>query len=211
MSIREVVPEFAAVASRMPIGQYSPVFETAFGLHFLRVNERRGDQIDYNHILIMFDETKSDPAEAINRLSAVRDSVIAGQGTFSEMARRHSEEEQSRLQGGRVQDPQSGERELFLDALGPDWQETVRVLQPGEISEPGPIQLLDGRLAYHIVLLQARIPEHRVSIETDYPLIQQYALREKQNSELNAWLDDLRTEVFIDVRMRAADDNVSIN
>ncbi len=211
MRLKEVVPEFAAVAARAPVGQISQVFETQFGLHILRVNKRLGDVIDYNHILIAFDESKSDPTEAIAYLSAVRDSILTHDMPFGLMARRHSQEEASKLRGGRVLDPQSGERDLILEALGPDWRATIRTLEVGQISEPAPVELLNGRKAYHIVKLEKHTPAHRVNIETDYEIIQQYALREKQNRVLGEWIDRLRKDVYIDIRGEASDDPMASN
>ena len=69
--LRELVPEFAAVASRAEIGTVSQVFESPYGYHILRVNDRRGDIIDFNHILITVDESSADPAEAISFLTMV--------------------------------------------------------------------------------------------------------------------------------------------
>ncbi|GIV62310.1 MAG: peptidylprolyl isomerase [Rhodothermaceae bacterium] len=209
MRLGEVVPEFAAVAARIPIGEISQVFETQFGLHILRVNRRLGDVIDYNHILIAFDESKADPSEAIAYLNAVRDSILTHGMPFELMARRHSEEQSSALRGGRVIDPRTGERDLVLAALGPRWQATLSGLQEGQISEPAEVELLNGRRAYHIVRLERRVPEHRVNLETDYALIEQYALREKQNRELAAWLDKLRESVYIDIRGAASESLVA--
>jgi peptidyl-prolyl cis-trans isomerase SurA len=205
MALSDLVPEFAAVASRSPIGIFSPVFETEFGLHFLRVNARRGERIDYNHILIAFDERKSDPEEAISLLTTLRDSILTHGARFEVLAREFSEEEMSRARGGRVSDPQSGEQNLYIDALGPLWQQTLAGLEPDEISEPSEVQLLDGRQAYHIVKLHKRIPEHTVSLETDYALIEQLALQEKQAEVLSDWMDRLKRTVHIEYRGRASD------
>ncbi len=205
----ELVPEFAAVASRIPIGEISQVFETQFGLHILRVNERRGDVIDYNHILIRFDESKSDPTNAIAYLNAVRDSILAEEIPFERMTRIHSEEESTAMNGGRVVEPRSGERDLPLNALGPSWRNTISSLKEGEISEPAEVELLDGRKAYHILLLQRRTPSHRVGIEEDYERIEQIALQEKQNRELRKWLDKLREDVYVELHGKAEDLSVA--
>ncbi|MBO6577308.1 MAG: peptidylprolyl isomerase [Rhodothermales bacterium] len=200
MALGEMVPEFAAVAARSQPGVVSGIFETEFGLHIMRVNSRRGDEVDYNHILIQFDRSKSDPQVAIDFLTAVRDSVLAESLPFAEAARRHSEDPRSAAQGGRVIDPQTGERDLFIEALGPFWQTALRDLEVGAISEPHEVELLNGRRAYHIVLLQRRTPEHKVSLDTDYAFIEQYALRQKQAEEMAEWMRELRKDVYIDIR-----------
>ncbi len=194
------VPEFAAVASRSEIGEISDVFETQFGLHILRVNQRRGDVVDLNQILIQYDSDQFDPSAAVELLSTLRDSVVTSGRPFAEMAKEYSEEEMSAVAGGRVVDPRTGDRNLVVDALGPLWKLNISTLDEGEISEPAETQLLDGRNAWHVVLLQARVPEHRISFDTDYQLISNYALRDKQSRQMQDWVMKLREDVFVEVR-----------
>jgi len=193
----DLVPEFAAVAARIPIGEISQPFETPFGVHILRVNRRQGDLLDFNHILIRIDESQADPSEAIAYLKTVRDSILQYNIPFGLMARRHSEEEATAAQGGRVVDPRTGERDLVLSALDPTWQRTIDTLEVGEISHPAEAILLDGRRAYHIVRLDRFVPSHRVSLETDYARIEQLALQEKRQRVLRQWLNELRQSVVI--------------
>ena len=209
--LRELVPEFAAVASRAEIGELSQVFESPYGFHVLRVNERRGDVVDFNHVLIQIDEDKSDPTEAIDLLSQVRDSIITNDMPFELMARRHSEEEVSNKLGGRVLNYSTGERDLPLEALNFTWRNTINRIEPGEISEPAEVELLDGKKAYHIIRLQRRVPEHKVDIETDYERIESLALQDKQNRVLGEWLQELRTDVYIEMRGKAQEISLAVN
>jgi len=100
-------------------------------------------------------------------------------------------------------DPNTGENTLFVEALGPLWQETLSGLEEGDISEPREVTLLDGRRAYHIVRLEERIPEHKVSIETDYALIERRALQDKQDRVMREWMEQLKETVYIELRGRA--------
>jgi peptidyl-prolyl cis-trans isomerase SurA len=203
-SLDDFVPEFAAVASRMPVGEISQIFETEFGLHILRVNERRGDVVDLNQILIEFDRGKFDPEPAISYLEGLRDTLLTGAQDFGRIARLHSQDEASASNGGRVLDPRTGRQNLFLESLGPDWRETLFELDVGDISKPDPVQLLDGRRAYHIVWLRERIPEHRLDLDTDYAMVEEFALRDLQARVLRGWLDGLRESVYIDIRVDTA-------
>ena len=201
VNIDDLVPEFAAVASRTPVGKVSQVFynDSQNGYHILRVNSRNGSTVDLNHILI-----KAPPNEqkAIDYLSAVRDTLVNNEDVpFELMARRHSEDERTAENGGRVTDPQSSTRDLVLDALGPSWTRTIDDLKPGEISTPTKVQLLSGDQAYHIVLLERRVPAHRVSLETDYERIRRFALQDKRNRKMQEWLDQLRKEIYVDIRI----------
>lgn len=200
MRLGDLVSEFAAVAARAPIGEVSQVFESPFGYHILRVNERRGDLLDFNQILIKIDDSKLDPAETIAFLNTVRDSALTHDVPFELLAKRHSEDQATANIGGRMVDPRSGDRDLFSQALGPDWLRTIDTLAVGDISLPAEFELLNGRRAYHIVLLQRRTEPHRWNLSTDYERIEQYALQAKRARVLNDWLDRLREEVYVDFR-----------
>ena len=201
--LSDLVPEFAAVASRIPVSEVSQIFESPFGYHILRVNERRGETVDLNHILIKIDDSRIDPAETVDFLAAIRDSIVVHESPFELMAKRHSEEERSAQLGGRVIDPQTGERDLILESLGPLWRRVLDTLEVGEVSMPAQVELENDRQAYHIVLMQRRMPEHRVSLTTDYERIEQYALQDKRQREMERWLSQLREDVYIDLRGKA--------
>ncbi len=202
-NLADLVPEFAAVASRSPVGEISQVFRTTFGFHILRVNERRGENVDFNHILIRIDDRRIDPTPTIAFLNSVRDSVLNQQIPFAVMAKRHSQEERSAQLGGRVIDPQTGERDLVLENLGELWRATLDTMRVGDISRATRVDLEDDRQAYHIVELQRRVPEHTVALDTDYERIEQFALQEKRARVLQAWVNQLREDVYVDLRGRA--------
>ncbi len=204
MVLGDLVPEFAVIASRIDPDELSQPFQSPFGYHILRVNERVGDVIDFSHILINIDRSRSDPTDAIAELHVLRDSILTYNIPFELMARRHSEEEVSSEIGGRVVDPSSGERDLFVDALGPDWKAITDTLEVGQISQPAEVTLLDGNQAWHLVLLQRKLPTHRVNIETDYSRIEALALENKRTTEIRRWLNLLREDVFVELRGQAS-------
>jgi peptidyl-prolyl cis-trans isomerase SurA len=199
-SLRDLVPEFSAAAAALEAGQFSQVFETSFGYHVMRLNERRGDNISFNHILIPVASTGAEVEEARATLSVLRDSILTHNVPIEAIARRHSEDPYSAARGGFVSDPRTGERDLQLDALGPLWKATVEGLDVGELSEPREVNLLDGSTAYHIALLQRRTPTHRLSIADDYALLSDYALQQKQQSVLYEWVESLRRTTYVDIR-----------
>lgn len=199
-NIEIFVPEFALVASRSPIGEVSEIFETQFGLHIMRVNARRGNVADLNQILITFDERKFDSSQARERLTELRDSVLAEPSAFAELAREHSDEEETASLGGRVVDPRTFDRNLFVEGLDATWNAVLSTMAEGDLSLPSEGNMLTGRRGLHIILLEKRIPEHVVSFETDYALIEGFALREKRAIELDAWIRELRKDVYVKIK-----------
>ncbi len=208
VNLDDLVPEFAAVVSRTPVGEISQVFynENHNGYHIVRVNSKSGNTVDLNHILIQLDPEEANEEATIEYLEAVRDTLLNQEDvTFELMARRHSEEDRSARNGGRVTDPESGTRDLVLEALGPSWRQTIQNLEEGEISPPTEVELLNGDQAYHIVRLDRHTPAHRANLETDYGRIRQLALQDKRNRKMQQWLNQLREEVYVDIRISETD------
>lgn len=207
VNLDQLVPEFAAVASRTPTGQVSQVFynENQEGYHILRVNSESSNTVDLSHILIQAESQATGAEMAKSFLSTVRDSIVNHGQPFELMARRHSEEERSAQNGGRVTDPQSGTRDLVLEALNPSWRQTIQDLKIDEISKPSEVQLLNGDNAFHIVRLDGRTPAHRANLDQDYERIRQMALQNKRNRKMREWIDQLRGEVYVDVRVTKDD------
>lgn len=201
IELRLLVPEFAAVAGSITPGDISQVFESPFGYHVLRVDAREAGRVTFHHLLIAIDADEGAETRARDELLAIRDSVLNHNVAFEAMARRHSQDEYSSARGGFVSDPRTGERDLRLDALGPQWTAVVNTLQVGEISEPSTVRLLDGSTeAVHIVLLQKRTPPHALSVEQDYALLSNYALNDKRSRVFSEWVGRLQRDVYVDIR-----------
>ncbi len=199
LRLSDLESRFRAAAAAAEIGAISPVFETPFGYHVLRVNEREGERISFNHILLTVESGEAETEAARQNLEVLRDSILLGR-PFEAVAREHSQDPYSAQRGGFVADPQSRQRDLNIEGLGPLWRATLDTLDIGEISHAGEVQLLDGTPAVHIVLLQKRTHSHTLSIEDDYALLSQYALQEKQNRVLQEWVSDLRRDVYVDIK-----------
>lgn len=204
MSINDLVANYSAAATNLEPGEISEVVETQFGFHVIRLNERVGDNIETNHILIKLDEQQVDEQAAIDKLNALRDSVLNHGASFSDLARRHSEDEQTRDFGGRVMNMQTGERLLQIGQLEPSLYRIVLLLdEEGQISEPRPynIERRTTRRAFRIVRLDEHIPEHKANLKDDYDRIANIALQRKQMRVLNEWLAELREDVFIEYKI----------
>ncbi len=205
MPIDDLVPPYAAAAAALEPGEISKVVKTDFGYHVIRLNERRGDMIDTNHILIAIDENSYNEQEAIDKLKAIRDTVASNPDvTFAEMARKKSEDPNTSSQGGQILQPQTGERLLTLEQLNPALYRIVLLLEEGEISEPKPFNVgtaSNSQPAYRIVRLDEQIPSHTASLKTDYELIKKYALQEKKYKVMRQWIAKLKEDIYIDFKV----------
>ena len=197
---RDLDPTFVAASAALQPGGISQAFETGFGFHVLRLDERTGDRISFSHILVPISQASSDLADARALLATLRDSVVTRGVPFEAIARRHSEDPYSAARGGFVSDPRTGERDLRLDALGAAWKASVDTMTVGEVSGIAPVQLLDQSNVLHFVLLQKRTPAHTLSLADDYALLSGYTLQDKRQQVLREWVDGLKRQTYVDVR-----------
>ncbi|CUS76392.1 periplasmic chaperone for outer membrane proteins SurA [Candidatus Kryptonium thompsonii] len=183
------VKEFEEAVFRLQEGQISDVVRTQFGYHIIQLIERRGEQVHPRHILFKIPLTEESDKMVISKLEEIRYKIISKQGKFEEMAKKYSEDEQTRMQGGYL-------GMIPVKELEPELKEVVSSLSDGDISQP--IKMKYGNsYAYHIVFLKRKIPAHRMDLKDDYMRIYQYALIEKQNREYQKWVDKLREEVYV--------------
>lgn len=207
MPLGDLVANYSAAASALDPGEISQVVRTDFGYHVIRLNKRQGDNIETNHILIQVDEAGVDEEFAINKLEALKDSVLNHGASFRELARRHSDDETTSSMGGRIMNMQTGERKMALSDLEPSLYRIALLLnEPGEISDPRPFTLPQTqKRSFRIVRLNAHYPEHVANLEDDYGRIREIALQRKQMRIMNSWLEELRQKIYVDIRIDMPD------
>lgn len=210
IALNDLVAEYSAAATALKPGEISKVIKTNFGYHVIRLNKREGDKIDTNQILIKVQNKNFDEQAAKKKLRAIKDSVQNNKDiTFAEMARKHSDDPNTASQGGRVLNPQTGERLIPLNQLDPAMYRIVLLLENvGDISEPKPFTMGEGndtKQAFRIVQLDKRVPEHVANLKQDYQRIKSVALRQKQSRKIRNLLAELRKKMYVEYKIPVPD------
>ncbi len=188
------LPQFIGdLVANMKPGDVSEPVRTPTGFHVVRLDDTRGsdsgpvmvEQIHSRHILMRPNEVQDD-ATTRQRLSALRDRILAGED-FGALASVTSEDPGSASRGGDLGWNSPG-------TFDPEFENVLAGLKENEISEP-----FRSQYGWHIVQLLGR----RTHDQSDELRRQRVltALREsKVDEETELWLRRLRDEAYVEIR-----------
>jgi len=192
----ELYPEYEAVAFKLSEGEISEIVESKAGFHIIQLIERKGDYVNTRHILLMTKPSPEDLEKSRNVLDSVYNLVQGGTITFEEAIQKYSDDP-GKNSGGMVINPYTGATKYEMDQLEPQLSFAINRLEVGQISQPIPTQTEEGKEAFRLVKLVSRTEPHRANLEDDYNVIQEWALRQKQQVELIDWVDKNLDNAYI--------------
>jgi peptidyl-prolyl cis-trans isomerase SurA len=190
------VPPYEAAVFNTPEGDYSPVFETEYGYHFVKVIEKRGDYYEACHILMSPKVSVEDFNSAKLRADSIHRELMKGSLKFMDAALRFSTDKDTRNQEGKVSNPQSGFR-FDVAQLPAELNLTLRGLDTGAVSEPILNTKGDGSQSYIIYRLDQRLPAHRANLEQDYEIFQSQAEAREKQQETDKWVRSKLAWTFV--------------
>lgn len=184
---------FEEAAFALPAGQVSAIVETRYGYHLIKTEERRGEKIRCRHILITPKPTREDEMAAVDTIRAIEKQLKNG-ALFEELVRQYSEDVSTNQLKGHLG--------LFeLDQLRERAKEFVFAIKDvaeGQYSEP-----VRTQYGFHIIRLNSRAPARELSLEKDYDRIQRMALEYKKQKAFEAWVQEIKQDVFVDIKVPA--------
>lgn len=195
-----MVPEFDAVAFRLKEDSVSEVIKTDFGYHFIQMLERRGEQINVRHILIRPKTSVEDLELARIFLDSIHQLLEDEKMTFAEAAEQFSDDEESKINGGMMYNPQTGAAVFDMEQLGSIDQKlflTVENMKEGEISKAVKTQSPDGKESYNLFFLKSQSEPHVANMKDDYQRVQQAALAKKQTEVIQKWINSKAEKTYI--------------
>ena len=194
-----MVKEFRDVAFALQEGEISEPFKTDFGWHILVVDKIRGQEIEIKHILLTpkIDASDLDNARAI--IDTLRTRINDDEISFEAAAYQFSNEKETRLNGGALINPATGDKRFELTKMDPLLYNQVRELKDNEISSPFLEEDRSGLKKYKILKVTNRYDEHKANYSRDYTKIKDLALKEKQVSRIKEWMDEKIESTYINI------------
>lgn len=195
----QFVKEFEAVAFNLKEGEISDPFRSEYGYHIVQLIKRRGEELDLRHILIKPKISPANLEQTQEYLDSVRTLIVQDKISFDDAAARFSDDEDTRLNGGIVMNPQTGDSRWETGQMDKQIFYALETMEEGDISEPKFFRGPDGKEDYRLLRLKVETEPHRADLKTDYQRIQQMALQEKQDRVLQEWISDKLKTTYVRV------------
>jgi peptidyl-prolyl cis-trans isomerase SurA len=182
---------FADVVPRLSVGEVSEPLRSGSGFHLVRLKDKKSaerhlvKQTKASHILLKTNEVVSDE-EAEKRLNQLRQRIENGEN-FAELARAHSEDTGSAIEGGSLGWVSPG-------VMVPEFQEKMDALAVGELSE-----VFKSRFGWHLIMIEDR-REENMAEEFKRNKAREQIRQRKIDEEMESWLRAMRDEAYVEYR-----------
>ncbi|MCA0425839.1 MAG: peptidylprolyl isomerase [Bacteroidetes bacterium] len=196
-----MVPEFEAAAFKLKPDSVSKIIETTYGFHIIQAIQRRGEEMNARHILIMPKIYSSDMEKAKNRMDSIVQLIKMDSISFEKAVQKFSDDNETKGNGGFIGSGGLGNTRVPVDELDKNVYLSVSNLEPGEISEPELMVLPgpDQKKAWRVYYLKSEMPPHVANLKDDYQKFNGLAFNKKQSDAMQKWIEKNRKEFYIQV------------
>ncbi len=182
---------FATEVPQMKVSEVSKVLRSGSGYHLVKLAEKKSEETHLvkqtlaSHILIRTNQLVTD-SDAELRLNQLRERILNGED-FAELARAHSDDTGSAIEGGSLGWSSPG-------AMVPEFEEKMDALAKGEVSD-----VFKSRFGWHLIKVIDR-REENMAEEFKRNKAREQIRNRKINEELESWLRELRDEAYVEYR-----------
>ncbi len=195
MSRGQLYPEYEAAAFGLKKGEISEIIKSKAGYHIIQLIERRGEQINTRHILLMPKISDDDIVKASKLLDSVAGLIRDKKMTFEEAALKYSDDP-GKINGAMMLNEATGNTRFLAGQLDPKIFFSIDKLQPGEVSRPINMVNQEGKQSVNLYMLKTRTEPHRASLKEDYSTIQEWALNKKRSETINKWIAEKISKTY---------------
>lgn len=182
---------FMEVVPNLALNEISEPIRSGAGIHLLKISEKRTEeshlvkQTLVSHILVKSDQaTSGEDAKA--QLKKLQERIINGDD-FAEIARAHSDDPGSAIEGGSLGWTSPG-------VMVPEFEEVMNAMSIDETSA-----VFESRFGWHLLKVFDR-REENMATEFKRAQARQQIHKRKVAEELESWLRQMRDEAYVEYR-----------
>lgn len=191
--------DFKEIVFSMREGEISEPFKTAFGYHIVYIENIRGQERDLRHIIMIPRATKKDLDKAKEKTDSIRGLIADGKISFKEAAKKFSDDDESRGDGGQLINPDTGDSRFELTNIDPRMYNEVKRLKEGEVSNVLSDETKTREKFYKLIKVTGLYPEHVADYSEDYTKIKELALQNKQMKIIKEWQEKEIEDTYIKI------------
>lgn len=186
------VKEFEEALYSLNIGEISDIVETEFGYHIIKLNEKKGDMVKSQHILVAYPKLESSDLETISFLKDLKSKIENNTITFEDAAKKYSQDINTNQKGGYI-------GLVPIERFDSLQVEAIKNLDSGMISNPVKTSE-EKEYGYELFKVYKKIPSHPLTLESDYDKIKKLARLFKENTEMEKWIEEIKKSIYVDVK-----------
>lgn len=206
-----MLPEIDKSVSSLEPGEVSGIIKTKLGYHLVQLIERRGNEYNARHILLSPSISSKDVQKTRHFLDSLKTAIDSGKVEFGTAAKKYSEDEQTKSNGGLILNEKTGSSKIPSQELDPKIFFIIDSMKVGQISEPVKFVNNKGEEAYRIIYYKSKTEPHRANLDQDYEKIRKEALQQKRQKVIRNWFKKSRSEVYIELDPEYSDCNILKN
>lgn len=187
-------PTFAtAVFNLSDKTRVSPIIKTDEGYHIAQLIEKRGDLVNFRHILVRPVVDEAALSTATKRMDSIAQLIEEGKLAFDQAAALYSEDKNTYNNGGLMinssnESDFAGSSSFRYEDLPQDIAKIAHELKVGQVSKPFTMRTEKGLEQVAIIRLKEEHPEHIANMNTDFRTIKEMALAKKRSKVIDEWI-----------------------
>lgn len=198
-----MVPPFEAAVFSLKVGEVSDIFESSYGYHIVKLNDRKGDDYKCQHILIVPEFSSSALEQSAIFIDSCYNLLMQKKITWDEAVLVFSNDEMTKQNKGIITNPITGEQTWDMEDLSQVDQQIYLItdaMEVGDISAPNLyVNLYDRKQGVRIVRLMKRSEPHRANLKDDYALIKRAAENDKRQRLVDEWIKSKIVNAYVRV------------
>ncbi len=184
VSLADLREEIANIARDLGRGEVSTPVRTRYGFEIVKVDTIIDGRYKLRHIFVRLEPSHEDTSRALKLAEDIRSRAMGGE-SFESLARQYSDDVQTRTNGGYL-------GELDVSALDQVYQDAIKGMEPGDISE-----VIHTDQGFQILKLVSKGSSRKPSLDEARQWIRNFIETRKRQALLEKWLEEARQEVYI--------------